>query len=39
VAKQVAARNALNILIKNHSYKNIPITQDISIVAERLEKV
>jgi len=39
VAEQVAARNALNILMKNHSYKNIPFTQDMSIVAERLEKV
>ncbi|CAI6350990.1 unnamed protein product [Macrosiphum euphorbiae] len=38
VAEQVAARNALVVLKKTHSYKNIPVTKDISIVAERLEK-
>ncbi|XP_025200911.1 tudor domain-containing protein 7-like [Melanaphis sacchari] len=38
VAQQVAARKALSVLKKTHSYKNIPITQDMSIVAERLEK-
>ncbi|XP_022175197.1 uncharacterized protein LOC111037126 isoform X2 [Myzus persicae] len=38
VAEQVAARNALVLLKKTHSSKNIPFTQDISIVAERLEK-
>lgn len=38
VAEQVAARKALVVLKKNHSYKNIPFTQDMSIVAERLEK-
>lgn len=38
VAQQVAARNALYVLKKAHSYNNIPVTQDISIVAERLEK-
>jgi len=39
VAEQVAARNALVVLKKTHSHKNIPFTKDMSIVAERLEKV
>lgn len=39
VAKQVAARKALTILKKNHSYINIPGTEDNAIIVERLEKV
>lgn len=39
VAQQVAARKALAVLKKTHSSINIPITQDMSTIAERLEKV
>lgn len=39
VAKQVAARNALAILKKKCSSTNIPVTQDMAVVAKRLELV
>jgi len=39
VAKQVAARNALAVLKKNHSVKNQPITEEMELVARRLEHV
>lgn len=39
VAKQVAARKALDLLKKNNSCINIPVTEDNDVIVERLEKV